>query len=269
MPMELVNRLPYDHPYRWDARVFGGPQLWRPSNLGSELALWLDAEDAASITLNGTTVSQWQDKSGNGRHASQGTVTRQPLYDSTGLGGRPIIKCDGVDDNLLANAAAAAFGSNNFVFFLVVRFPVTGAHMAILRESGGPLMRGYLSRSGTAGFLSSWGDPTVTTPTITGVANVRNVISVVRTGNSVQAFCNGTPSAIVNPTFNNSYSTLTLGSFDPTSQFSDTWFSEIVGAVGTFSLATVQLLEGYLAWKWGLDANLPAGHPFRNTPPTV
>jgi hypothetical protein len=28
-------------------------------------------------------------------------------------------------------------------------------------------------------------------------------------------------------------------------------------------------LEGYFAWKWGLEASLPVGHPFRNTPPTV
>ena len=30
-----------------------------------------------------------------------------------------------------------------------------------------------------------------------------------------------------------------------------------------------QKLEGYLAHKWGLIANLPSGHPFKTTPPTV
>lgn len=35
------------------------------------------------------------------------------------------------------------------------------------------------------------------------------------------------------------------------------------------STANRQRLEGYLAWKWALEANLPAGHPFKNTPPTV
>jgi hypothetical protein len=28
-----------------------------------------------------------------------------------------------------------------------------------------------------------------------------------------------------------------------------------------------QQIEGYLAWKWGLVANLPAGHPYKNYPP--
>lgn len=26
--------------------------------------------------------------------------------------------------------------------------------------------------------------------------------------------------------------------------------------------------EGYLAWKWGLQGNLPSGHPYKNSPPT-
>jgi hypothetical protein len=54
MALELVNRLPYDHPYRWDGTEVGGQKLWRPDELGASLALWLDAEDAASITLNGS-----------------------------------------------------------------------------------------------------------------------------------------------------------------------------------------------------------------------
>jgi hypothetical protein len=28
-----------------------------------------------------------------------------------------------------------------------------------------------------------------------------------------------------------------------------------------------QSLEGYLAWKWGLNAYLPPDHPYKNTPP--
>lgn len=80
MPMEIVRQLPYDHPYRWDGTLFGGPKLWRPNALAGSLALWLDAEDTASITLNGMTVSQWSDKSGNERHATQPTAASQPTW---------------------------------------------------------------------------------------------------------------------------------------------------------------------------------------------
>jgi hypothetical protein len=30
---------------------------------------------------------------------------------------------------------------------------------------------------------------------------------------------------------------------------------------------TRQKIEGYLAWKWGLAANLPGGHPYEFGPP--
>ena len=33
------------------------------------------------------------------------------------------------------------------------------------------------------------------------------------------------------------------------------------------STATIQNLEGYLAWKWDAVANLPSDHPYKNDPP--
>lgn len=47
----------------------------------SGLALWLDASDASSITLDGSSnVSQWNDKSGNGRHVTQSTALNRPGF---------------------------------------------------------------------------------------------------------------------------------------------------------------------------------------------
>jgi hypothetical protein len=52
--------------------------LWTPAQLAT--ALWLDAADATTITLNGVSTSQWADKSGNGRNATQATAANQPTY---------------------------------------------------------------------------------------------------------------------------------------------------------------------------------------------
>jgi hypothetical protein len=52
---------------------------WTPADL-SDKALWLDAADAGTITLNGSTVSQWDDKSGNSRNFAQATGANQPAY---------------------------------------------------------------------------------------------------------------------------------------------------------------------------------------------
>lgn len=47
------------------------------------LAFWYDASDASTITLNGSNVAQWDDKSGNNRHLLQATASRQPVYNSS------------------------------------------------------------------------------------------------------------------------------------------------------------------------------------------
>jgi hypothetical protein len=52
------------------------------------LAAWYDAADADSITLDAGRVSQWSDKSGNARHATNGTAgTTQPSYTVGGRNG--------------------------------------------------------------------------------------------------------------------------------------------------------------------------------------
>ena len=48
-----------------------------PTQIGG-CSLWLDAADTNSITLNGSNVSQWNDKSGNVRHMFQPTTANQP-----------------------------------------------------------------------------------------------------------------------------------------------------------------------------------------------
>jgi hypothetical protein len=48
----------------------------------------------------------------------------------------------------------------------------------------------------------------------------------------------------------------------------NSWIGEII-LTGGISFPMFQAIEGYLAWKWGLVANLPASHPFKNRPPLI
>lgn len=67
-----------------------GAVAFLPSDI-SNLALWLDASDAATITESGGAVSAWADKSGNGNDATQGSAPNQPTYQATGLNGKPTL----------------------------------------------------------------------------------------------------------------------------------------------------------------------------------
>ena len=56
------------------------------------LAAWYDAADSASITLDSGRVSQWSDKSGNARHATNTTSgSTQPSYTTAGRNGLNVL----------------------------------------------------------------------------------------------------------------------------------------------------------------------------------
>ncbi len=68
------------------------------SSISSSLALWLKADagvynDAGStLATNGQTVRQWQDQSGNARHANQVTSAARPTYVTAVKNGLPILR---------------------------------------------------------------------------------------------------------------------------------------------------------------------------------
>jgi len=62
----------------------GGVPVFDPRLYGT-LAWWLRGDD---MTLNGADVSSWNDKSGNGRHWTQGTALWQPAKSVASLNGR-------------------------------------------------------------------------------------------------------------------------------------------------------------------------------------
>jgi hypothetical protein len=91
---------------------------------GSDLLVWYDASDAASITHVAGAVSQWNDKSGNADHLVQATGANQPTYSATGLGGtQPSISFNAASTDFMATSAAAiaTAGVSDFAVFIVGR----------------------------------------------------------------------------------------------------------------------------------------------------
>lgn len=63
-----------------------------------DLAAWYDAADTGSITAVSNAVSQWNDKSGNARHGTQGTATFRPSTGVVTVNGLNAVNFDGGDD---------------------------------------------------------------------------------------------------------------------------------------------------------------------------
>ncbi len=62
---------------------------------------------------------------------------------------------------------------------------------------------------------------------------------------------------------------ITIGSNAGLSTFLDGWIAEIYFTNAKQSTGDRQKNEGYLAYKWGLQGNLAAAHPYKSTRPTV
>ena len=79
---------------------------------------WLDASDASTITQVAGKVSQWNDKSGNGNNATQGTGSAQPTTGSVTMNGLNAISFN-LSSNNFMNLPSGLYGitnGNNTVF---------------------------------------------------------------------------------------------------------------------------------------------------------
>jgi hypothetical protein len=82
------------------------------------LQLWLDAADSTTLfdaTSGGSLVAadggvaRWEDKSGNARHATQGTSANRPLRKTSVQGSKDVLRFDGSNDSLSIPSSTETF----------------------------------------------------------------------------------------------------------------------------------------------------------------
>lgn len=114
------------------------PRLLRPKATSgftpasiAGLAVWFDAADAATVTLNAGNVSEWRDKSGNNRHATQASAGSQPSYSTAALNGKNVVVAQ--DTNRSMKTAAFQAGLPQTVFVVA---SASGANQGIFQRGG-------------------------------------------------------------------------------------------------------------------------------------
>ncbi|MFM6394347.1 MAG: hypothetical protein ACKPFH_18075 [Dolichospermum sp.] len=235
-----------------------GRKLLTPAQIST--ALWLDAADSSTITLNGSNVSQWNDKSGNGRNATQATAARQPTL----VGNR--IQFDG-SRFLICQPG----WGNYWEWFLVLKFDRTDVLQVPIRDSPMPnstALVGYHFDSNNFYRVRNTSNPNYSSSISNEFGTAMRIHGYSsRTTNIAHTFVDGVEKTNWNVSGDMGTS-LYLGT-------NGTFVSNgIEGSIYEFVLlsqeasnSTRQLIEGYLAWKWGLVANLLLSHPFKFNPP--
>lgn len=235
-----------------------------PASLGATLSMWYDADDAASITLNGSTVSQWNDKSANARHISQGTASQQPTYETNKLNAKPAILFDGSND-ILSTSASGGAGVTNASVFAVMRYVAASAEdlpIVIGKKDTADLLAGHVrafyrgSGGNTQGF-ATWAIDQPTSAYATDTGGSYHIFGFRQTGSTVQIRRNGagtnyTLSSTPNAVVGNNFSMGSIVGNVAASYYSNVSVAEVVVLYSYASDDNTSLIEKYLSSKWGI-----------------
>ena len=246
--------------------------IWNPSMITT--ALWLDAADTSTITESGGAVSQWNDKSGNARHVSQVDALRRPTYSSMGFNNLPTLTFDGLGDFMSTLSPFSI--STDFTFVAVVTLLANGFYPILFRS--GFELRGVattakpsianITNNRGAGVLDPPATPVTTTDSLLNTTNIL-IGQLIDTSTTLRQ--NGslrdtrTSGAIIPANLTRYVGARPDGG--GVGLFANARISELI-ELGNASVAVQERIEGYLAHKWGLTANLPADHPYKTVGPT-
>lgn len=237
-------------------------------------ALWLDASDVASVTYATQLASQWNDKSGNGRHVVQAVEVNRPSYTTQTINGLNAIEFTGSES--LATAAAATWLNSTEYFVIGVAQNVTyedsncfigvpGSEVGRAAAWGTNAAANEFSvehLSGGSNVAKYASGSSALNPYMYGCKFNSPGAELFRDGNSlgVDVTAPDIDLAITVEPF-------TVGDISPLGYEYVGYVGEVIFVIGTISTSDRQKLEGYLAHKWSLTANLPAEHPYKAVAP--
>jgi len=266
-PLTEPTRLTLAKSFTQQAYMWEFPQqhgLWYPGLIST--ALWLDAADASTITSNSGRISQWSDKSGNARHATQATGAQQPKITANAQNGRSVIEFDPAS-NSFQRLTFSRLTSLGHIFVVAKKNSVDDSSAVLTDGSSEDLRTVVIGVGSGSDFVVQQLAPTVSTAT-RGNWHIAEVAT------------DGTSATVGIDTGRQSAADTDLMSTSDIGWYRNTFtqyvyqysfrgqIAEIVISQSVLASTTRQRIEGYLAWKWGLTANLPAGHPYKTVGPT-
>ena len=242
--------------------------------------LWLDGADTSNMTFSsGTTISTWKDKSGNANNA---TATGSPTLAQNSINGVQAVTaavgtCFGGALSI-SGPSLTCFGvAITNVTLPNVRSPRADQRLVSLANGTNPDYQNGgmipLFNQDSTSTIAAWNynyNPNgilASNPISTGAP----FMAVSRLdGTTASLWFNGAPGSLTSSSFTNSITTTKYGignQANPTIEYWSGFIGEIILFSTALTISQRQQVEGYLAWKWGLQGSLPATHPYKSFPP--
>lgn len=255
--MYNTSKLPTGHPYKffspgstYSASTVVSVSTFSPTSISGG-QLWQDAS-----TLTGT-VTTWSSKNS----------TYFPFYmtgnsvASTGvLNGLNVLNFNGSGSYYMAMNSGSST-SSTFSFYFVSR--QTGGTNGRVFIGDGNTLYGYWNGYKKQLYMEGWIQYAGY-----GSDTAWDLISIVRqSSGAVEMYWNGTL-LVSSGSSGAGYQEMYINTGGCCGgEHSDAQVAEMLVYNTAASTLNRQKCEGYLAWKWGLQANLPSGHPYKSSAP--
>jgi hypothetical protein len=242
-------------------------------NQASDFSGWFDASDSGTITESANAVSNWDDQSPEYEPVVMANGAEQPLINQHTINSLQTITFDGTNDVL--KAATNVFGATvekASIFYVAKSLNVTNAGGVFNLSASGvsgdywyglcPYSDGKLyfdngttgagdRISATSGFSNNDVDM-VSFAVGTNLQEIR-VNGVQVASDATSTSCATAGGIWLGEGNNGSHQNCALG--------------EVIIVAGDVSTTDRQIIEGYLAHKWGQEGQLDAGHPYKSAAP--
>ena len=246
-----------------------------PTSIGG-LALWLDAADASTLTLSGSNITSWNDKSGNGNNA---TATGTPTYNTAGLNSRPATAFNGscyfqgnvsITGQTLTCFAVGSFVNSGGGDQRFVSLAATGQ-----ADWNSASRVAAIFNQGSTTTIASYRNQPATFPRHSHSYGTPFIACSVYDGTNGYIYVNGLPGNV--QASYASAGTFAISKYCIGEQVSVTgeiirnggFVSEVLTYTTALTTVQRQQVEGYLSKKWGVSLvmSLPFTHPFYSIRP--
>ncbi len=241
---------------------------WTPSSITTRL--WLDMDDQTTFTSSGGNVTAIADKSGNNYNfnaASGSTLTAV----NTSQNNKNILRFDNNSDATSFRSVAFSSTSVHKWFFVVKVTASDNQDALVTFTKGNPTLQFIMfNLSGAGTFSGDWyANPgTSMTGNSTNLLNQWVMLSLELDVPNLSATASLNATPYNTNTTQSGLSTMGTGNVrlnDYQNNADSDWGEAIFVEDATQSNS--DKIEGYLAHKWGLTADLPSNHPYKTTAP--
>lgn len=236
--------------------------LWTPANLATAAKCWLRA-DTLGLSGGASVSPTWPDSSGNAADAVP--VVTAPTFQTNQLNSLPVVRFAASGPQCMA---AQPVVTTVYTVFALAHNNGAAQQRIISGDSGSAAnwLLGWWNTKQEVYFFGALGN-------LTGTAVTTNWLMYEATSDHTTTiiYRDGTQIYSDGTALSGLGSFLVLAGASPggASENSDCEVAEVLVTNYVMSTTDRQLVEGYMAWKWGRQASLPGGHPYAGAAPTL